>query len=115
LEKDGNMDFAKTARFVAGHSLGEYSALTAAGALTLADAATLLKARGRAMQQAVPVGVGAMAALLGLDIGPVAEVVAAASAQSKNGEIISKVNDNADRQELVLDHVDAVEAAHGIP
>ncbi len=111
LEKDGNMDFAKTARFVAGHSLGEYSALTAAGALTLADAATLLRARGRAMQQAVPVGVGAMAALLGLDIGPVEEVVAEASAKSKNGEIVSTANDNADGQVVLSGHVGAVEAA----
>jgi len=111
LEKDGNMDFARTARFVAGHSLGEYSALTAAGALTLADAATLLKARGRAMQQAVPVGVGAMAALLGLDIGPVEEVVAEASAKSKNGEIVSTANDNADGQVVLSGHVGAVEAA----
>src|SRR5690606_37207085 len=111
LEKDGNMDFAKTARFVAGHSLGEYSALTAAGALTLADAATLLKARGRAMQQAVPVGVGAVAALLGLDIGPVEEVVAEAAAKSKNGEIVSTANDNADGQVVLSGHVGAVEAA----
>ena len=111
LEKDGNMDFAKTARYVAGHSLGEYSALTAAGALELADAARLLKARGQAMQQAVPVGVGAMAALLGLDIGPVEEVVAEAMAKAPNGEIVAAANDNADGQVVLSGHKGAVEVA----
>lgn len=111
LEKDGNMDFAKTARFVAGHSLGEYSALTAAGALSVADAARLLKARGLAMQQAVPVGVGAMAALLGLDIGPVEEVVEEASRRSETGGICVAANDNADGQVVLSGHAGAVEAA----
>lgn len=111
LEKDGNMDFAKTAKFVAGHSLGEYSALTAAGALTLTDAARLLKARGLAMQQAVPVGVGAMAALLGLNIEPVEEVVAEARDKAKAGEVVSAANDNADGQVVLSGHKGAVEVA----
>jgi len=111
LEKDGNMDFAKTAKYVAGHSLGEYSALTAAGALTLTDAARLLKARGLAMQQAVPVGVGAMAALLGLNIEPVEEVVAEARDKAKAGEVVSAANDNADGQVVLSGHKGAVEVA----
>ena len=111
LEKDGNMDLAKVAKFVGGHSLGEYSALTAAGALEIADAARLLKARGQAMQQAVPVGIGAMAALLGLDIGPVEEVVAEAAEKSTNGEIVVAANDNADGQVVLSGHKGAVEAA----
>lgn len=111
LEKDGNMDLANTVKYVGGHSLGEYSALTAAGALEIADAARLLKARGQAMQQAVPVGVGAMAALLGLDIGPVEEVVAEAAAKSTNGEIVAAANDNADGQVVLSGHKGAVEAA----
>ncbi|MAZ01918.1 MAG: [acyl-carrier-protein] S-malonyltransferase [Sneathiella sp.] len=111
LEKDGNMDLAKVAKYVAGHSLGEYSALTAAGALELADAARLLKARGQAMQAAVPVGVGAMAALLGLDIGPVEEVVAEAKEKSTNDEIVVAANDNADGQVVLSGHKGAVEAA----
>ena len=111
LEKDGNMDLAKVAKFVGGHSLGEYSALTAAGALEIADAARLLKARGQAMQQAVPVGIGAMAALLGLDIGPVEEVVAEVAEKSSNGEIVVAANDNADGQVVLSGHKGAVEAA----
>ncbi|MZR30964.1 ACP S-malonyltransferase [Sneathiella litorea] len=111
LEKDGNMDFAKTAKYVAGHSLGEYSALTAAGALTLSDAARLLKARGLAMQQAVPVGVGAMAALLGLNIEPVEEVVAEAREKAAAGEVVAAANDNADGQVVLSGHKGAVEVA----
>ncbi len=111
LEKDGNMDLAAVAKFVGGHSLGEYSALTAAGALDLSDAARLLKARGQAMQEAVPVGVGAMAALLGLDIGPVEEVVAEAEKAAPEGAICVAANDNADGQVVLSGHVAAVEAA----
>jgi [acyl-carrier-protein] S-malonyltransferase len=111
LEKDGNMDFAKTVKFVGGHSLGEYSALTAAGALDLADAARLLKARGKAMQQAVPVGVGAMAALLGLNIEPVEEVVAEAREKAAAGEVVAAANDNADGQVVLSGHKGAVEVA----
>ena len=111
LEKDGNMDFAKTASYVGGHSLGEYSALTAAGALELADTARLLKARGLAMQQAVPVGVGAMAALLGLNIEPVEEVVAEAREKAAAGEVVAAANDNADGQVVLSGHKGAVEVA----
>ncbi|MCR9212624.1 MAG: ACP S-malonyltransferase [Proteobacteria bacterium] len=111
LEKDGNMDLGSVAKFVGGHSLGEYSALTAAGALDLSDAARLLKARGQAMQEAVPVGVGAMAALLGLDIGPVEEVVAEAEKAAPDGAICVAANDNADGQVVLSGHVAAVEAA----
>ena len=80
LERDGGKRLADVARYVAGHSLGEYSALAAAGALSLSDTARLLRLRGEAMQAAVPVGEGAMAALLGLEIPAVEEIVAAASA-----------------------------------
>jgi [acyl-carrier-protein] S-malonyltransferase len=95
------------AEFVAGHSLGEYSALCAAGSLSLADAARLLRRRGRAMQEAVPVGVGAMAALLGLDIAA-AEAVAAEAAQ---GEVCQAANDNDPAQVVVSGHRGAVERA----
>ncbi|HEX4571375.1 MAG TPA: ACP S-malonyltransferase [Dongiaceae bacterium] len=107
LESDGGFRLADKAAFVAGHSLGEYSALAAAGALSLADAARLLKRRGRAMQLAVPVGEGAMAALLGLDL-PAAAEVAAAAAQ---GEVCSCANDNGPGQVVVSGHLSAVERA----
>jgi [acyl-carrier-protein] S-malonyltransferase len=93
--------------YVAGHSLGEYSALAAAGALTLADAARLLKRRGQAMQRAVPVGQGAMAALLGLDF-QAAEAVCQEAAQ---GEVCSPANDNAPGQVVVSGVKGAVERA----
>jgi [acyl-carrier-protein] S-malonyltransferase len=93
-----------TAGFVAGHSLGEYSALCAAGAIGLADTARLLRLRGRAMQAAVPVGEGAMAALLGLDLAT-AEAVAAEAAQ---GQVCSAANDNDPAQVVVSGHRDAV-------
>jgi [acyl-carrier-protein] S-malonyltransferase len=96
-----------SAAFVAGHSLGEYSALCAAGALKLADTARLLRLRGRAMQEAVPVGVGAMAALLGLDF-------AAADAVAKEaagGEVCQAANDNDPAQVVVSGHRAAVERA----
>ena len=86
-----------TAVFVAGHSLGEYSALCAAGALGLGDAARLLRLRGRAMQAAAPVGTGAMAAILGLDIGAVEAVVAEAA----QGEVCAAANDNDPAQVVV--------------
>ncbi|MBR3371003.1 MAG: ACP S-malonyltransferase [Rhodobacteraceae bacterium] len=95
------------AAFVAGHSLGEYSALAASGALTIADAARLLRIRGQAMQAAVPVGEGAMAALLGLDFETVAEV----AAQAAQGQICQAANDNDPAQVVVSGHMAAVERA----
>jgi [acyl-carrier-protein] S-malonyltransferase len=93
--------------FVAGHSLGEYSALCAAGSLSLPDAARLLRLRGQAMQAAVPVGVGAMAALLGLDFTAVAEV----AAEAAEGEVCQAANDNDPAQVVVSGHKAAVERA----
>jgi [acyl-carrier-protein] S-malonyltransferase len=93
--------------FVAGHSLGEYSALCAAGALSLADTARLLRIRGRAMQEAVPVGVGAMAALLGLDFAAAAEV----AAEAAQGEVCEAANDNDPAQVVVSGHATAVARA----
>ena len=107
LEREGGFDLAHGAAFVAGHSLGEYSALAAAGTFALADAARLLKTRGLAMQNAVPVGKGAMAALLGLDL-PAARAAAAEAAQ---GEVCDAANDNAPGQVVVSGHKTAVERA----
>jgi [acyl-carrier-protein] S-malonyltransferase len=95
------------AAFVAGHSLGEYSALCAAGSLTVADAARLLRVRGEAMQSAVPVGQGAMAALLGLDFAGAAEV----AAEAAQGEVCVAANDNDPAQVVVSGHRGAVERA----
>jgi [acyl-carrier-protein] S-malonyltransferase len=95
------------ASFVAGHSLGEYSALCAAGAIGLADTARLLRIRGRAMQEAVPVGVGAMAALLGLDFAAASEV----AAEAAQGEVCEAANDNDPAQVVVSGHKGAVERA----
>ena len=92
---------------VAGHSLGEYSALAAAGSFALADAARLLQLRGRSMQKAVPVGVGAMAALLGLDL----EQAQAVAAEAAQGEVCDAANDNAPGQVVVSGHRTAVERA----
>jgi [acyl-carrier-protein] S-malonyltransferase len=106
LEAEG-VDLAQSVRLVAGHSLGEYSALAAAGALSISDAARLLRIRGRAMQEAVPVGVGAMAALLGLDF-EAARLVAQEAAQ---GEVCQAANDNDPGQVVVSGHRAAVERA----
>lgn len=95
------------AAFVAGHSLGEYSALAAAGAISVADTARLLRIRGRAMQSAVPVGVGAMAALLGLDFAAAAEV----AAEAAQGQVCQAANDNDPAQVVVSGHKEAVERA----
>ena len=95
------------AAFVAGHSLGEYSALTAAGAVSVADAARLLRARGAAMQEAVPVGVGAMAAILGLNF----DKVAAVAAEAAQGDVCQAANDNDPGQVVVSGHKAAVERA----
>lgn len=96
-----------SAAYVAGHSLGEYSALCAAGSLTLTDTARLLRLRGQAMQAAVPVGVGAMAALLGLDFATAAEV----AAEAAQGEVCQAANDNDPAQVVVSGHRGAVERA----
>lgn len=95
------------AAFVAGHSLGEYSALAAAGSLSVADAARLLRTRGQAMQEAVPVGVGAMAALLGLDLDAVRNV----AEEAAQGEVCEAANDNDPAQVVVSGHKAAVERA----
>jgi [acyl-carrier-protein] S-malonyltransferase len=107
LERDGGFSLAKRVSFIAGHSLGEYSALAAAGSIRLADAARLLKTRGQAMQKAVPVDVGAMAALLGLDLDK-AEAVAEDAAED---EVCDVANDNAPGQVVVSGHKAAVERA----
>ena len=105
LEAEG---FAVTdAAFVAGHSLGEYSALAAAGALSVADTARLLRIRGSAMQQAVPVGIGAMAALLGLDFATASEI----AAEAAQGEVCQAANDNDPAQVVISGHKAAVERA----
>lgn len=96
-----------SAAFVAGHSLGEYSALAAAGALSVADTAQLLRTRGRAMQEAVPVNVGAMAALLGLDLATVREI----ADEAAEGEVCQAANDNDPGQVVVSGHKAAVERA----
>ena len=97
LEAEGGFSLADKAQFVAGHSLGEYSALTAAGSLALADTARLLRLRGTAMQEAVPVGQGAMAAILGLDLDAVQEVAKAAA----EGAVCEAANDNAPGQVVI--------------
>jgi [acyl-carrier-protein] S-malonyltransferase len=107
LEREFGRRIADAASFVAGHSLGEYSALAAAGAFQIADAARLLKRRGRAMQRAVPVGEGAMAALIGAELEQ-AEAIAKDAAQ---GEVCAPANDNAPGQVVVSGHKSAVERA----
>ncbi len=107
LEKEFDMKLGQVAAYVAGHSLGEYSALAASGAIGLADTARLLRLRGEAMQRAVPVGVGAMAALLGLDFDVAAEVAAEAAGE----EVCTAANDNADGQVVISGHKAAVERA----
>ena len=107
LESGAGFEISRHAAYVAGHSLGEYSALSAAGVLSVADAARLVKRRGRAMQTAVPVGEGAMAALLGLDIEVAREVAEAAAA----GQVCAVANDNGPGQIVVSGHRAAVERA----
>ncbi len=107
LEKEGGLDLARQTAFVAGHSLGEYSALAAAGTFALADAARLLKTRGRAMQEAVPVGLGVMAALLGLEL----DAVRSVAQESAQGEVCDTANDNAPGQVVVSGHKTAIERA----
>ena len=107
LAAEAGLDLARHAAYVAGHSLGEYSALAAAGAIPVADAARLVRRRGQAMQKAVPVGEGAMAALLGIDM-DAAEAVARDAAE---GEICAVANDNCPGQIVVSGHAAAVERA----
>src|SRR5690348_9994276 len=107
LEAEAGLDLARDATFVAGHSLGEYSALAAAGAVAVADAARLLRTRGQAMQKAVPVGVGAMAALIGLEF----DAASAVAAQAAQGEVCQAANDNGAGQVVVSGNKSAVERA----
>ena len=108
LRAEGGFDLADRAAFVAGHSLGEYSALAAAGTFALGDAARLLKTRGQAMQAAVPVGVGAMAAVLGLDL----DQVAAIAGQAASGdEVCAVANDNAGGQVVLSGAAPAIDRA----
>jgi [acyl-carrier-protein] S-malonyltransferase len=112
LESEAGFDVAKDAAFVAGHSLGEYSALCAAGSLTIEDAARLLRLRGEAMQKAVPVGEGAMAALIGLDFGVATRVATeAASDLYLTGAICQAANDNGGGQVVISGTKSAVERA----
>ena len=107
LTREGGVDLVKAAQFVAGHSLGEYSALAAARTFDLATTAKLLKLRGKAMQAAVPVGVGAMAALLGADL-ELARKIAAAAAE---GEMCEVANDNDPGQVVISGHKGAIDRA----
>ncbi len=107
LESEAGLDLAREAAFVAGHSLGEYSALAASGALTVTEAARLLRIRGRAMQDAVPVGEGAMAALLGLDY----DQAVAVAAEAAGDDVCEAANDNAPGQVVVSGTKAAVERA----
>jgi [acyl-carrier-protein] S-malonyltransferase len=107
LETEAGVDLARDARFVAGHSLGEYSALAAAGALGIGDTARLLRIRGRAMQKAVPVGTGAMAALLGLDF----EQAVTVAGEAAQDQVCQAANDNGGGQVVVSGDKAAVERA----
>ncbi len=109
LEAEAGLDLSRDAAFVAGHSLGEYSALAAAGSISLADTARLLRLRGQAMQKAVPVGEGAMAAILGLEFEPVAAV--AAQAAQETGGVCQAANDNGGGQVVISGAKAAVERA----
>lgn len=110
LDRQGQWRLAEQASFVAGHSLGEYSALAAVGSFSLADAARLLKLRGQAMQRAVPVGLGAMAALLGVEI----EEARAIAAEAAGQEVCQTANDNAAGQVVLSGHKEAIDRAIAI-
>ena len=110
LEAEAGLDLKQHAAFVAGHSLGEYSALAAAGSLSVSDTARLLRIRGNAMQNAVPVGQGAMAALLGLEYDAALEV----AREAAEGEVCDAANDNGGAQVVVSGHKSAVERAVAI-
>jgi [acyl-carrier-protein] S-malonyltransferase len=107
LEREGGIRLAEKGRFVAGHSMGEYSALGATGAFSVVEAVRLVKRRGQAMQQAVPVGEGAMAALIGLDLDAAREVAEAAA----EAEVCAAANDNAPGQVVLSGHRPAIERA----
>jgi [acyl-carrier-protein] S-malonyltransferase len=107
LEREGKFNLPESISFVAGHSLGQYSALCVTGALSLPDTARLLKIRGQAMQKAVPVGEGAMAAILGLDL-PIVEKIVHEAAQ---GEVCDVANDNSPGQVVISGHHKAIERA----
>jgi [acyl-carrier-protein] S-malonyltransferase len=107
LQAEAGLDLKRDVAFVAGHSLGEYSALAAAGALSVSDAARLLRTRGNAMQKAVPVGEGAMAALIGLSF----EEAAAAAAEAAQGQVCQAANDNGGGQVVISGNKAAVERA----
>jgi [acyl-carrier-protein] S-malonyltransferase len=107
LESEAGVDIGRDAQFVAGHSLGEYSALAAARALSIPDTARLLRIRGRAMQRAVPVGAGAMAALIGLEF----DQAAAIAAEAAEGQVCQAANDNGGGQSVVSGNKAAVERA----
>ena len=107
LETEAGLNLAQEAQFVAGHSLGEYSALAAAGAFSISDAARLLRTRGQAMQKAVPVGAGAMAALIGLEF----EAASAVAAEAAQDEVCQAANDNGAGQVVVSGNKAAVERA----
>ena len=107
METEAGLNLKRDAQFVAGHSLGEYSALAAAGAFTVADAARLLRTRGQAMQKAVPVGAGAMAALIGLEF----DAASAVAAEAAQGEVCQAANDNGAGQVVVSGSKAAVERA----
>jgi [acyl-carrier-protein] S-malonyltransferase len=110
LEKEAGLDLSRDAQYLAGHSLGEYSALAAAGAFSLEDAARLLRIRGEAMQTAVPIGEGAMAAILGLDFAPTAAIAAAAAGETP-GAVCQAANDNGGGQVVISGDKAAVERA----
>jgi [acyl-carrier-protein] S-malonyltransferase len=110
LSSEGGLVLGRDARFVAGHSLGEYSALAAAGSLSITEAAKLLKLRGQAMQAAVPVGVGSMAALLGLNFAQATEV----AKEAAQNQVCTAANDNADGQVVVSGHAEAIDRAIAI-
>jgi [acyl-carrier-protein] S-malonyltransferase len=107
LESESGKKLSAMASYVAGHSLGEYSALCAAGAFTLTDAARLLKRRGQAMQRAVPVGIGAMAALLGIELEPAQE----ACKEAAQNQVVAVANDNGGGQIVISGHKEAVDRA----
>ncbi len=111
LQRDAGIRIEKVAAFAAGHSLGEYSALTATGALEIASCAKLLKTRGQAMQKAVPVGIGSMAAILGMDLPDVQKVAKEASQQAGKELVCQAANDNSVGQVVVSGHAAAVQLA----